>query len=107
LKLYRCILVRSYDIILILCQVPSTIIISDMLISIFRQSYLLKYHGFPSIQALNISQNGVFGGKTKGPRISSRFSRPHNSSTSVRAKGNVVPGPRLQEENDQSTTFCL
>lgn len=41
-----------------------------------------------------------------GPRISSRFPRPHSSSTSVRAKGNAVPGPRLQE-NQFNIFFCV
>lgn len=34
-----------------------------------------------------------------GPRISARFSDPQSNSTSVRANGNVVPGPRLNVVN--------
>ena len=59
----------------------------------------------PPNYLLNAGQNGVFGGKAMGPRISSRFSRPHSNSTSVRAKGNAVPGPRLQE-NQSIKILC-
>ena len=40
-----------------------------------------------------------------GPRISARFSDPQSSSTSVRANGNAVPGPRLNVVNANITVY--
>jgi len=46
----------------------------------------------------------VPGGKTMGPATSARFCFPQRSSTSVSAKGKVVPGPRLVTSFPETTT---
>lgn len=45
-------------------------------------------------------------GNTIGPVTSFRFSRPHNFSTSVKANGNAVPGPRLHRFHSVHMVEC-